>query len=207
MKSAASIPIRRRNYVTDLRMQLSVSLSMVGMLVAVCLVYAVTVWLMSDWGSVSEEWTSNEATNLGMLVNGIFFVVALLASIVVSIFATHRIAGPAMVIERAVRGLCDGDYEKRLTLRDKDHLKTLAAAVRELRTKMLEERRAQKRLHIQMESALGSGDAELALKLCRSLIGEPESEPTEARGSAENEEVASSSEAENEAEDRYSEAG
>jgi len=205
MKPAASIPIRRRNYVTDLRMQLSVSFSMVGMLVAVCLVYGVTVWLMSDWGSVSEEWTSNEATNMGMLVNGIFFLVALLSSIVVSIFATHRIAGPAMVIERAVRGLCDGDYEQRLTLRDKDHLQTLAAAVRELRTKMLEDRKTQKRLHVQIESALGSGETDLALELCRTLIGDPESEPARAPVGAAHEPAASSSE--DDAEDKYSEAG
>jgi len=199
MKPVQSTPIRRKNYVTDLRMQLSVSLSMVGMLVAVCSVYAVTLWLMSDWGSVSEEWSSNQATSIAMLVNGVFFMVALLSSIVVSIIATHRIAGPAMVNERAVRGLCEGDFEKRLTLREKDHLKSLAASVRELRTMMLEERKGQRRLHVQMECALGSGDTNLALELCRSLIGEPDPKP------ADNPEAVDAS-SETHSEDRYSNA-
>ncbi len=203
MKPVQSTPIRRKNYVTDLRMQLSVSLSMVGMLVAVCSVYAVTLWLMSDWGSVSEEWSSNQATSIAMLVNGVFFMVALLSSIVVSIIATHRIAGPAMVIERAVRGLCEGDFEKRLTLREKDHLKSLAASVRELRTMMLEERKDQRRLHVRMESALGSGDTDLALELCRSLIGEPDPKPADKAAPIEVIDASS----ETEPEDRYSNAG
>ncbi|TDJ68820.1 MAG: hypothetical protein E2O39_12590 [Planctomycetota bacterium] len=203
MKPTESTPIRRKNYVTDLRMQLSVSFSMVGMLVAVCFVYAVTLWLMSDWGSVSEDMSSNQATSIAMFVNGIFFLVALLSSIVVSIIATHRIAGPAMVIERAVRGLCEGDFEKRLTLREKDHLKSLAASVRELRTMMLEERKDQRRLHVRMESALGSGDTDLALELCRSLIGEPDPKPADKAAAVETIDASS----ETEPEDRYSNAG
>jgi HAMP domain-containing protein len=162
-------------------MQLSLSLSMVGMLVAATLVYALTLWLLSDGGSASEGWSSSHAMTVGMAVNGLFFVVALLSSIVVSIFVTHRIAGPAMVIETAVRGFIEGDFEKRLTLREKDHLKSLAAAVRELRAKMLGERKAQRVVIVQMESALRAGDADLALKLCRNLIGEQEPKPAPAQ--------------------------
>ena len=53
-----------------------------------------------------------------------------------AVVSTHRIAGPAHVLERAIDALAAGDYEHRLKLRKRDYLKPVAAAFERLRSEL-----------------------------------------------------------------------
>ncbi len=75
-------------------------------------------------------------------MTGVFAVllVGIAILVVVSLLLTHRIAGPAFVLERALRAMLRRDYSARIHLRRRDYLKPLAASVEELRVE-LERRR------------------------------------------------------------------
>ena len=57
----------------------------------------------------------------------------------VAVFLSHRIAGPARIIERALRGLLRGDRDQRITLRPSDSLQSLATSVNELSNQLHEQ--------------------------------------------------------------------
>ncbi|MFH1848542.1 MAG: methyl-accepting chemotaxis protein [Candidatus Omnitrophota bacterium] len=52
--------------------------------------------------------------------------------ILVSIFLSHRIAGPLFNIERFMKGIAKGDLSKKLILRKNDELKDLAKTINEM---------------------------------------------------------------------------
>ncbi len=58
---------------------------------------------------------------------GVYIVLLGVAISVVSLFVSHRIAGPLFRLERSVEEITKGDLSFRITLRKKDELKELAA--------------------------------------------------------------------------------
>lgn len=62
----------------------------------------------------------------------ITFVANTIFSFLFAIYMTHRISGPAMVIERYIKEMTAGTYESHRTLRKSDDLQAVMAALREL---------------------------------------------------------------------------
>ena len=145
-------------------MQLSIALSMVGTLLVMSVAYAASYVTI---GRQEIGPTSDSVQRLGMLVTGLYFSVALLATLFVGVIVTHRIAGPAALIEIAVRGLREGDYTRRLTLRKRDHMQSLAAELRLFREEFLEEQQLQKNFLECVGAAIDAEDFNLARSLCR----------------------------------------
>lgn len=116
--------MKRRQFLVDRQMQLSVVLSMGAVLVCLTMAYVGSVFLF-DTGGVGPN--SAEIRRLAFVIPGLYFGLVLLATMLVGVVVTQRIAGPARVIEDAVRGLRENDYARRLSLRERDHLKSLAA--------------------------------------------------------------------------------
>lgn len=62
----------------------------------------------------------------------ITFIANTVFSFLFAIYMTHRVSGPAMVIERYIKDLTAGDYDSNRTLRKSDDLQSVMAALREL---------------------------------------------------------------------------
>ncbi|MGE0762847.1 MAG: hypothetical protein AB7N80_06185 [Bdellovibrionales bacterium] len=62
----------------------------------------------------------------------ITFIANTVFSFLFAIYMTHRISGPAMVIERYIKDLSSGNYDSNRTLRKSDDLQSVMAALREL---------------------------------------------------------------------------
>jgi HAMP domain-containing protein len=147
---------RRRIYVVDRKLQLAVAAQLLGVLGGVAALYVVGLLLLSGGGG-PEKLTAGEV----LRANLIYFLLAAAILGVVALLLTHRIAGPAFVVERAVRAMAKGDHGARLGLRKRDYLKPLAAAVEELRAEL--ERRA--RACEELRAALDRGDLDAARSL------------------------------------------
>jgi hypothetical protein len=86
---------------------------------------------------------------------------------VVVISMTHRVAGPAVVLERAVRGMLAGDLQQRMTLRTSDKLQGLGAALTELRDRWRHDQERRESFEHRLEEALDGGGVEAARAVLR----------------------------------------
>lgn len=69
---------------------------------------------------------------VGLGVDIVYFlsVAAVVQHVIVRL--THSVVGPALVLERGLRAMKDGDFSARLTLRDGDYLTSVADAAQDL---------------------------------------------------------------------------
>jgi HAMP domain-containing protein len=162
----------RKRYLVNAPIQMSVAFAVFGALVLFSLIYLVAFLVVAYDGSTLADPSSRAAIQLGVVVTGAYFLLVLIGVVIVAVKTTHRIAGPAAVIEEAVEGMVAGDYERRLTLRPRDHLKSLAAAVGKLRAELESDRERRSELHEKIEEALASGQYELVRDLNRECAGE-----------------------------------
>lgn len=158
---------RRRKYLIDAGLQLPLVGSMVMTCAILTLAYLVGIQVSSvhDVGpdSVALRW-------FGALITGAYFAVVLIATLVTGIRATNRVAGPARLIESAVRGLRRREYDHRLTLRERDCLKSLAHEVAALRDEIQADERARGELLELLVDAIDAGDRVAARNLARCAL-------------------------------------
>lgn len=62
----------------------------------------------------------------------ITFIANTVFSFLFAIYMTHRVSGPAMVIERYIKEITAGNYDSNRTLRKSDDLQAVMVALREL---------------------------------------------------------------------------
>lgn len=152
----------RRNFLVNAKLQLSVVLPMAGCVFAFTLVYAIT-YAVASHGELGPA--ADGLERLGYLVTGTYFALATLATLLLGILVTHRVAGPVGVIEEAVKKLRDEDYEVRLELRENDLLWPLAGELKELAGALRTARSSREELRHELRSALEAGDGKRALEL------------------------------------------
>ena len=128
--------IRRRIYLVDRRLQVAATLQLVAVLFGIGLLYIVGLQFLPD--ESLEALTARETRAFLHRATAIYFTLATAILGTMAILALHRIAGPAYVIEKAVVAMRKGDYGLRLSLRKRDYLKGLAAAVAGLRSDLKE---------------------------------------------------------------------
>lgn len=167
---------RRRRYVVDSRMQLSVTMQLVGVLAAVAVLYALAVLVFLSDDAVASL-SSGEMRQYLLRANVIYFVLAAAILGVLTIMLTHRVAGPAFVLERAVKGMTEGDYGQRLTLRRRDYLQSLAATLDRFRTHLLEDAHEREEALERLSELLASSDVEEAALLVAELRGRSTAPP------------------------------
>jgi hypothetical protein len=161
---------RRWRYVVDWRSQLGAALQLVAVLAGICLICAVAVkYVKSD---EALEVMSGEGVRAFLYrITAAQFVVSAVTLGMLAIYLTHRFTGPAFAIERAVRRLMKGETANKLHLRERDYLKSLGAAVDELRVQEIE--RAKKLTDLR--SCLAEGDTNGAREILDRLL--PEAKP------------------------------
>lgn len=145
----------RKQFLVDKRMQLTVVFSMVGSLLLMGAAFVLSMLFLTgaDVGPASDE-----TRLLGVVVAGAFFLSAFVATMVTGIIATHRIAGPAFVLERAVRSLRAGEFDCRIHVRKRDHLKPLVAELAALRDDLQSQVERRSELRERIDAASSRGD-------------------------------------------------
>ncbi|MCK6460598.1 MAG: hypothetical protein L6Q95_11985 [Planctomycetes bacterium] len=164
--------LRRWRYVVDWRSQLGTALQIVAVLAGICLICAVAVkYVKSD--EALELMSGEGVRNFLYRVTAAQFIVSAVTLGVLAIYLTHRFAGPAIALERAVRALVDGNTDRKLHLRERDYLKAVGAAVEDLRVR--EETRARKLLDL--DRCLAEGDTNGAKEIVKGLLAAPAPAP------------------------------
>ena len=155
---------RRWRYVIDWRSQLGTALQVVAVLAGICLTCSVAIkFVKSD---EALEMMSGEGVRTFLYrVTAAQFLVSSATLAILAVYLTHRFAGPAFAIERVVRALLAGNTEQKLHLRERDYLKTLGAAVEELRQR--EEARAKQ--VADLKHCLAEGDTDGAREVLNRL--------------------------------------
>ena len=147
-------------------MQFSLALSLTGVMAGVAALYALALYLVPATGAL-ESMNAEETRRFFLGTNLVYFALAMMVLFTVALMLTHRIAGPALVLERAIRGTMKGQYEHRLKLRKRDHLQPLASAIADWRDHLERGYEKQRSLIKDLGHCLEEGDAEGAKELVK----------------------------------------
>ncbi|MBL8694418.1 MAG: hypothetical protein JNJ88_10015 [Planctomycetes bacterium] len=121
---------KRWRFIVDAKMQYSVLYLVIGVSALTAFTFVAAAIALPAADS-SASLTPSEMSSLLLQLGAVyvFFSVASLAWITIRL--THRVAGPAQVLERALRAMTQGDFGQRTKLRAKDYLQDLSQAVGE----------------------------------------------------------------------------
>jgi methyl-accepting chemotaxis protein len=177
MASPATRPNARRRgtYIVDRELQFAFVFHFVAALALMGALYVAAVYLLPN-AVVLEELGADEMRAYLLRSNLVYFVLATALLCGLSILLTHRVAGPARVIEHAVDGIRDGDFSRRLTLRKRDYLKGLAASVAQLSAHVRKREGERLALLRSIDRCLEENDLPAARELLHQL-GLPEEAP------------------------------
>jgi methyl-accepting chemotaxis protein len=176
---------RRRNYFIDRRFQADFILKFCALVLIGSLISGVIIYRMA--GSTVTTTFENSRLTIkstadfilpSVLVSGLVVIVVTgLATIAVTLFTSHRIAGPLYRMEKDVRDITGGDLTVKFHLRQRDEIKPLATGLDEmvmtLKTRVSDIKKAAEEL----ESALEPSKAGLQekakdrLRLLKAEIG------------------------------------
>jgi hypothetical protein len=159
---------KRRQYVVDKDLQITTMIQLVSVMAVMGVLYLVALFVLP--GSRSGEIpTSAEMRDFLVQATAAYFALAVAIIGILTILVTHRIAGPAMVIVRALRGMRRGEFDHRLQLRKRDYLKELAAEIDGLR----EDIQARQRTVDDLIACVQEGDFEGAKEVATRLGAKP----------------------------------
>ena len=173
MTESGETPQRKRGqYLVDPRLQLGVTLQLVAVMIALAGLYVVGVHLLpksSALGKLTAEQTRAFFTKAAL----IYFTLGTAVLATLCLIMTQRIAGPALVIRRAIEATRQGEYRTRLSLRHSDHLQELALSVQNLRN-VLEERDRHRIAQVEdLKRCIEEGDVKAAYELAEQLAHTP----------------------------------
>src|SRR5712671_1720010 len=126
------VPSRRRSFMIDPKWQTAVATRMIGACVLVVGLAQIVIIELLSRADTLDEMSSTQWLFAAVLSSSLQLLLVFAVLWRATIRITHSVAGPAMVIERAVDNICAGKFDSRLTLREGDYLKSLAAAVKRL---------------------------------------------------------------------------
>lgn len=165
-KPEARIEIKRSRYMLGSGMQRSVALQLLAVVSAIALLHGLALLALGR----EIRLLSASETRLLFVGFGVFYWLVAIAVVGgAALLLTHRIAGPALVIERAVRALARGDSEPRLQLRPRDYLRSLSDSVLELRVELREQAEQRGRVLRELAAYLRDADARAALECLEQL--------------------------------------
>ena len=161
-----------RRYLLDRSSQMSVTIHLLSVLACIGLLYAVAVYVLLG----SELLYGKTMAELRQVLLGIhtaYFVVGGTILALTALLLTHRYAGPAFVMQRAVRAMRQQDYTSRLNLRVRDFHKPLATELALLRDELAEREDARAEQLRELERSLDAGDEATTRALLAQLMARP----------------------------------
>lgn len=174
--------VKRGTYIVDRQLQFGFLFHFIGSLLGIAALYVMAVYVLPGRGAL-EELSADEIRTFLMRSNLVYFVIALGLLATLSVLLTHRVAGPARVIENAVDGIRTGDFDRRLTLRKRDYMKGLAAAVAQLSVHLRKANAERLTVLRAIDRCLEENDLPAARELLHQL-GLPEEAPADPRAPA-----------------------
>ena len=123
-----------------------------SMLLGFLIFYPLHLQFSSATGREEQFWLAREIIDLHKRFWPSVLVVGILVA-VQSIFATHRIVGPAYHLRRILEGFTAGRYDMRAHLRRWDRLKELEAAVNTLGEALLRRKQAEQECVSRLQGA------------------------------------------------------
>ena len=159
---------RRSKLIVDPTFQVKVAVYVGGSLVVIAANYVGAILIFG--GNDYPPHTGEEVRDLLIQMSLVFTTLAAIHLMGLAFILTHRVAGPTLVLERALKGMREGDYSNRMTLRNRDYLQTLSTEVQKLS------------LHIQknlgdVDRCLSEQDYDAAREIVARLRGEKASAP------------------------------
>jgi len=168
MAEPAQSPNRRRGFVVDARWQLSVPFGIAALALGTGLLYFLgSYFLLAN--DPLESLSGTQTAYVALAVNAFYFVMLAGLLLAVALRITHAVAGPAMVLERAIEALRNGRFDSRTSLRKGDYLKSLAAAIQRLSLDLEQQRTGREIAYQDLEQAIGRGDRERAREILKSI--------------------------------------
>lgn len=155
---------QRKRLVVDKKWQLSVTAGIGGFALAAGVLCLLGTYVLSIADPV-DRLSGQEMAMLALAVTGGYFAIVITFLVVAAIRITHRVAGPALVIGRALAALREGRYDSRLTLRKGDYLQEVAAEAKRLTEQLQRQRDDHERIRSEIAAAVERGDRAVALKL------------------------------------------
>lgn len=163
-ESTARKKTRRKQYMVQQRLQLAITLPFAIVLGAIVLMHVIEFLILANRGVILGL-SDPDTGRAILLINGAYFLVSTAICVVAGVILTNRIAGPAMVIERGLNGILEGDMDRRLALRKGDHLQELAEAAQRVRDHIA----VRDRKIADLEACLKEGDLDAARELVNQL--------------------------------------
>ena len=124
----------RKRYLLKKRFQLGLTLKVFIALLAVALIVGWTIYY-SIWSTVLSEFGQEKLVLLHRAITGkLIFRLALImvAVFILSVFVSHKMAGPIFKFEKTLRQLNQGDEVEKIKLRRGDSFKELASEINTL---------------------------------------------------------------------------
>jgi hypothetical protein len=151
---------RRRIFVIDAAMRWPAGLTIAGIVAAAALLFLTRSELTA--GDDGSDLTGAGVGRLALMWQALYFATALMLVVWYAVVVSHRVAGPTRVIRRALDGILENDFGRRVMLREKDHLKEIAEGVGKVADRMRLER-AELRAFVQaVDACLARGDVTAA---------------------------------------------
>jgi HAMP domain-containing protein len=168
---------QRRQYLLDHRLQLTVTIQILGALAGVAILYVIGIHVLPG-DDVMANLNVDETRSFLSRAAAIYFALAVAILAVIALMVTHRIAGPASVMRKAVRAMENGNFEARVGLRRSDYLQPLAEAIADLQRTLRETEAHRKHQLRDLNRCLEESDLEAARELLVQLgLGEEASRP------------------------------
>jgi len=165
-----AVPYKRRNYFIDKSFQLRFILKFCLLIIAAGLLTMGALYLFARHSMTVSIVNSRVVAFttadfiLPLLIQTILVVTILIgiATAVVTLFISHKIAGPLYRFKKVVDNLSDGDFSEGFSIRKSDQLQELSSALNTMIAKVRSELlRLQKNIFMLKNMAEGSSSIEL----------------------------------------------
>ena len=121
----------RKHYLVKKRFQLGITLKIFVALLVVAFIVGWTIYY-SIWSTVLGELGQEKLVLVHRAITGqliLRLVLLVVAIAILSVFVSHKMAGPILRFERALRQLSQGEKVEKIRLRPGDSFKELASEI------------------------------------------------------------------------------
>jgi hypothetical protein len=153
-------------YLVDRRLQMEVVANLLGILFGFGAVYLTAIFAITGHSVLSQMYVSDARPFL-LTSGAIYLGFASILLWFATIRLTHRMAGPAIVIRRALERMRLNEYDGRLQLRKKDYFQEVAEAAERLASHLREKDSRNAQLLAELSACFEANDLERARRVLR----------------------------------------
>ncbi len=169
---------RRRNYFIKKRFQANFIIKFCALVAIGSIISGTIIYLMSkaaltttfENSRLAIKSTADYILPAVLLSSSVVIVFIGLAAIIITLFASHKIAGPLYRMEKDIQEVAAGNLKKRFNLRKSDELKALDKSLDDMTLAIRQDIDKAKRGIAELESTAQSEEAKEKLKKLKNII-------------------------------------